>query len=287
MTTPNKSLNTPANNTFVGNWDVPVNANWTAIDTALGGNTSINVTGASGTVVLTSTQYTPAFLLFSGTLSANVIYQVPSGVGGSWSAYNNTGGAYTLTINSGGAGTSVALTQGSRQQIGSDGTNIFPTTTPGTQTNIAQTFTATQTFNGSSSTFASVLLNAAEMVNIVGAAPSGAQIYYVNSGAVQYYTTSAANNWTISFYFSAGTTLNTALGVGQSVTVAMITTQGATPYYNTAVGVDGTSTGVTTYWQGGTAPTTGNASGLDVYQYTIIKTSVAPTYIVLASLTQY
>jgi len=287
MATTNKALNTPANNSNIGTWDVPVNANFTAIDSAFGGGTSFNVTGLSGTTVLTSTQYTPQFLIFTGTLSNNLIYQIPSGVGGVWSVYNNTSGAFTLTVTSGGAGTSVVLTQGIRQQIGSDGTNIFLITTPTNLTNVAQTFTATQTFNGSSSTFASILLNAVETTSIIAAAPSSAQIYYINSGAVQYYTTSAANNWTISFYFSSGTTLNTALAVGQTTTTAMIVTQGGTAYYNTAVGIDGTSTGVTTYWQGGTAPTAGFASGLDVYQYTIIKTSVAPTYTVLASLTQY
>ena len=287
MATTNKALNTPANNSNIGTWDVPVNANFTAIDSAFGGGTSFNVTGLSGTTVLTSTQYTPQFLIFTGTLSNNLIYQIPSGVGGVWSVYNNTSGAFTLTVTSGGAGTSVVLTQGIRQQIGSDGTNIFLITTPTNLTNVAQTFTATQTFNGSSSTFASILLNAVETTSIIAAAPSSAQIYYINSGAVQYYTTSAANNWTISFYFSSGTTLNTALAVGQTTTTAMIVTQGGTAYYNTAVGIDGTSTGVTTYWQGGTAPTAGFASGLDVYQYTIIKTSVAPSYTVLASLTQY
>jgi hypothetical protein len=287
MATPNKNLNTPANGSNVGTWDVPVNANFTAIDTAFGGTTSISVTGAAGTTVLSSAQYAPPILVFSGTLSNNLIYQIPASVGGIWSCYNNTTGAYTLTINSGGAGTSVVLSQGARQQIGSDGTNIFTTNNTLVSLSGANTYTATQTFNGNTSSFGAVLLNAAETTNIVAASPTGAQIYYVNSGSVQYYTTNAANNWTISFYFSAGTPMNSALTVGQSVTVAMIVTQGTVAYYNTAVGVDGTSTGVTTYWQGGTAPTLGYPNGLDVYQYTIIKTSAAPTYTVLASQTQY
>ena len=79
--------------------------------------------------------------------------------------------------------------------------------------------------------------------------------------------------------------MNTALATGQSVTMAVLTTQGSTAYYNTAVQVDGTTSGVTTKWQGG-APTAGNASGIDVYTYTITKTASA-TYTVLASLTQF
>ena len=74
------------------------------------------------------------------------------------------------------------------------------------------------------------------------------------------------------------------MATGQSLTVAFLVTQGATAYYNNVVQIDGTT--VTPKWQGGTAPSAGNASGIDVYQYTIIKTASA-TYTVLASLTQY
>jgi hypothetical protein len=52
------------------------------------------------------------------------------------------------------------------------------------------------------------------------------------------------------------------------------------------VQVDGTVTGVTTKWQGGTAPTSGDANSVDVYQYTVIKTGAA-TFTVLASVTKY
>ena len=63
-----------------------------------------------------------------------------------------------------------------------------------------------------------------------------------------------------------------------------MSTQGATAYYNSAVTIDGSS--VTPKWQGGTAPTSGNASGIDSYVYSIIKTGSA-TFTVLASQTQF
>lgn len=148
----------------------------------------------------------------------------------------------------------------------------------------AGTFTATQTFNGTSSTKATQLLNAAETVNVVAAAPSATTNFYVNSGAVQYYTTNAANNWTLNVAFSSGTSLNTAMSVGDSITIALLTTQGATPYYQSALTIDGTS--VTPKYQGGTAWSAGNASGIDAYVLTIIKTASA-TYTVIASQTQY
>jgi hypothetical protein len=61
-------------------------------------------------------------------------------------------------------------------------------------------------------------------------------------------------------------------------------TQGATAYYLNVYQVDGT--GVTPKWQGGSAPTEGNASGIDSYSFTIIKTADA-TFTVLASQTQF
>jgi hypothetical protein len=152
-----------------------------------------------------------------------------------------------------------------------------------TTNNAVNTFTATQTFSGTSSTFGTSLLDSNETVNVVAAAPSATTNFYVQSGSVQLYTTSAANNWTLNIAFSSGTSMNTALSTGQSVTFTLVTTQGSTAYYNNAVTIDGTS--VTPKWIGG-APTAGNASGLDVYRFAVIKTASA-TYTVLASLTQY
>jgi hypothetical protein len=77
------------------------------------------------------------------------------------------------------------------------------------------------------------------------------------------------------------------LAIGQSITIAILTTQGSTAYYNNATPqIDGTSTGVTIKWQGGTAPTAGNANEIDVYTFVIIKTA-ASTYTVLASQTKF
>jgi hypothetical protein len=64
----------------------------------------------------------------------------------------------------------------------------------------------------------------------------------------------------------------------------MLTTQGSTAYYNSAVQIDGVS--VTPKWQGGSAPTSGNASSIDSYTYVIYKTASA-TYTVLASQTKF
>jgi hypothetical protein len=148
------------------------------------------------------------------------------------------------------------------------------------------TFTGTQTFTGTSSKLAMVLNDAAEVVTVSATAATGTINYDITTQSVLFYTSNASANWTVNFRASSGTSLNTALAIGQSVTAAFLVTQGTTAYFNSAVQVDGTTSGVTTRWQGGSAPTSGNASGIDVYVYTIIKTASA-TYTVLASQTRF
>ena len=151
--------------------------------------------------------------------------------------------------------------------------------------NAANTFTATQTFSGSSSTLAMVLNDVAEVTTVSATAATGTIAYDVTTQSVLYYTSNASANWTVNFRASSGTSLDTLMSTGQSMTVAFLVTQGSTAYYNSAVQIDGTTSGVTTRWLGG-APTAGNASGIDSYRYILIKTGSA-TFTVLASNTQF
>ncbi|NBQ48570.1 MAG: hypothetical protein EBU33_08985, partial [Sphingobacteriia bacterium] len=112
---------------------------------------------------------------------------------------------------------------------------------PGTATN----FTATQTFSGTSSTLALVLNDAAEVATVSATAATGTINYDITTQSVLYYTSNASANWTVNFRGSSGTSLNTLMSTGQSMTVAFLVTQGATAYYNSAVQVDGTTSGVT------------------------------------------
>lgn len=123
-----------------------------------------------------------------------------------------------------------------------------------------------------------------ETATITASAPTATTNYDVSTQAVQYYTTNAANNWTLNVRGNSTTTLNSILAIGQSSTIALLVTNGATPYYMTAIQVDGV--GQTIRWQGGSAPTSGNASAVDVYAVTVVKTASA-TYNVFASQTQF
>ena len=170
------------------------------------------------------------------------------------------------------------------QVLTSAGTSVPTWSTPIALSG-TNTWTGTQSFTGSTSVLASILTNAAEVCTVSATAATGTIAYYPSTQSVLYYTSNASANWTTNFTFSSGTTLNTAMSTGQSMTVAFLVTQGGTAYYNNVVQVDGTTSGVTTIWQGG-APTKGNASGVDIYTYTIIKTGSA-TFTVLATQTQF
>src|ERR1700735_2589287 len=122
--TPNKNLIEPASGSFVNAWAAPVNSDWTTIDTCFGGNTGINVTGVSaGTYALTIAQYQPPNIEFGGTLSGNLVYVIPSGVGGQWSVANNTTGAFTISIGVSGGGAAGVLV-GFRTLLISGGINV-------------------------------------------------------------------------------------------------------------------------------------------------------------------
>lgn len=124
--TTNKSIEKPANGDYVNTWSTPVNSDWDIIDASLGGTTTLNATGASGTVTLSTSQYRPPTIIITGVLTANVTYRIPSGVGGHWVVYNNTSGSFTITVDSGGGGTSTVVPQGFRVLVYSDGTNVGP-----------------------------------------------------------------------------------------------------------------------------------------------------------------
>jgi hypothetical protein len=151
-------------------------------------------------------------------------------------------------------------------------------------TSASNTFTATQTFTGSTTALGAVFQDAAEVATVSATAATGTITYDVTSQSVLYYTTNASANWTVNIRGNGTTSLNTLMSTGQALTVVFLVSQGATAYYNNALQIDGSS--VTPKYQGGTAWTSGNASGIDAYSYTIVKTGSA-AFTVFAAQTQF
>ena len=125
-TTTNKGLSEPAYND--PNWNVPLNANFTILDNMAGSFTTL--TTLTGSHTLSLSEYQPGILKVTGTLSGDVIYVIPSGVGGQWTVTNlTTMGAHSLTFASAGAGSSVSIPASVSLVLYSDGTNIVASNT--------------------------------------------------------------------------------------------------------------------------------------------------------------
>ncbi len=162
-------------------------------------------------------------------------------------------------------------------------TNVtFPTT--GTLATLAGTETLTGKTLTSPTITNPLITEIRETATISATAATGTIAYDALTQVVLYYTTNASGNFTVNFRGSSGTSLDSVMSTGQSLSATFLVTNGATAYYNSAVQVDGSS--VTPKWQGGSAPTSGNASSIDSYTYVLIKTGSA-AFTVLASVTKF
>lgn len=271
-----------------------------------GANPDISIgaatTSASG--YLTSTDWNT----FNNKLGSSAIGSTVQGYDADTAKYDDTTANFTGTLQKSGSNVLTAAAIGSTVQAydatllndadigvtvqGYDATTLKSAAIGSTvqaydadtaKTDVAQTFTAKQTFSnatGGSSKFPNIL----EAATVSATAATGTVNFDTITQSVLYYTSNASGNFTVNFRGDGTTSLNTLLATGESISASFLVTNNATAYYNSAVQVDGSS--VTPKWQGGTAPTSGNASSVDVYNYVIIKTGSA-TFTVLASVTKF
>jgi len=116
--TTNKGLEKPGNGDYVDTWNVPVNADFDVVDAALGGNTSLNVTGVTDTTLLEA-EYRRLILTITGTVTGSPVYRIPSGKGGFWIVRNGSSGSVRIAGPS--ADTGVAIVAGTVNTVYSDG----------------------------------------------------------------------------------------------------------------------------------------------------------------------
>ena len=237
---------------------------------AANGGTGVTSSTGSGSVVLsnTPTLVTPILGVASATSINKVAFTAPA-----------TGS--TLTIADG----KTLTASNSLTLAGTDSTTMtFPASSATVAgLGVAQTFSATQTLNGSATTLAEILKNAAEPITISATAATGTINFDLLTQSIVYYTTNASGNWTLNLRGDGTTSMNTLLSTGQAVTLVFMAQQGATSYYNNVLQVDGTT--VTPKWAS-SVPVSGLALALDVYTYTVIKTGSA-AFTVLANITSY
>jgi len=223
--------------------------------------------------IQTATPATPLAVQLSGAYGDVVRWFGPSNIQGNLGLHSSGNGGIYIDSNYTAQDLRFRTQGADRATVTSTGLGVG-TTSP---TSMLQTA-------GSSSVSALKTPNIAEVDTISATAATGTINYDITTQSVLFYTSNASANWTVNFRGSSGTSLNTLMQTGESISATFLVTQGATAYYNSAVTIDGTS--VTPKWQGGTAPTSGNASSVDCYTYVIQKTGSA-TYAVLASQTKF
>jgi hypothetical protein len=253
--TTNKKIEKPSYNDYVSDptgWTVPVNNDWDIIDKSFGGTTVKNPTGVSGTVNLIATEYQSAIIVIgasissAATLTANINYTIPSGVGGVWSIFNNTTGAFTITFSSLGGGTSIVLAQGLSTTVFSDGTNIRLSdsriSTPGSNTQVIYNSSGTLagsanfTFDGTNVTAAgaytdaignvrNVPINSKTASYVLIASDSGKVISITTGGVTVPASIFTAGN-TITIYNNSATDQTITQGSGVTMVLAGVGTTG-------------------------------------------------------------
>jgi hypothetical protein len=202
------------------------------------------------------------------------------------------------------AGTGITVPTGRTMWVYNDGTNVVDATThlttltlgsplalasggvgSNTASGARSTLSAAQSGTNTDITSLQPLNYAVENVSIVASAVPSTLTIDAISQSVLFYTSVSTGNWTVNLRGNSGTPMNNLLSTGQAMTVAVFATIGTVGNFNNQVQVDGTVSGVTTRWQGGT-PTVGNTSSVDAYTYTVVKTGNA-TFTVFASLTRF
>lgn len=133
-TTVNKLLAVPTRGSNVGTWDVPVNADWMALDDLLGGALTLGLSSAT-TITLTTgtgsvtpgagpTQSDNALIKFTGTLSGNSVIRLT--LPGFYIIDNRctVGTSYVQLSPSSGTGNSIGAIPGKKMWVFFDGTDV-------------------------------------------------------------------------------------------------------------------------------------------------------------------
>ena len=121
-----------------------------------------------------------------------------------------------------------------------------------------------------------------EDVNVVASAATGTINFDVETASIWYYTSNATANHTLNFRYNSSTSLDSVMATGDAITLVWLNTNGATPYYPNTIQIDGS----TVTPKVPAAISAGNASSIDAYSFTIIKTASA-TFTVLETQTKF
>ena len=119
-----------------------------------------------------------------------------------------------------------------------------------------------------------------------GAGLTGNYVHHLKTyGNVHWATNNSSGTWTYDITGDGSTSLNDMMTDQETLSFQLISSQNNASYYMTELRIDG-SNSHTVWWQGGSAPSAGGASGYDVYTFTIFKRLNA-SFRIFASLTNH
>ena len=95
----------------------------------------------------------------------------------------------------------------------------------------------------------------------------------VDDGMVHWHYTNASASWVVNLRGDASTTFNSLMDIGKTAVFTLYSASNNTSYYLSNFQIDGS--GITEKWSGGSAPSAGTGSGVDVYTFNILKTANA------------
>jgi hypothetical protein len=302
----NLKLQLMATGENLATWGNVTNVNLgTAVEEAIVGTADVTFASANVTLTLSNSNLTQTArnmrLNLIGTTGGSTRNLVVPSIQKVY-IVNNTCADSVLVKTS--AGTGITVPTGRTMWVYNNGTNVvdatshltsltlttaLPVASGGTGANTAAnartSLSAAQSGTNTDITSLQPLNYAVENVTIVASAVPSTLTIDAVSQSVLFYTSASTGNWTVNLRGNSGTPMNNLLSIGQAMTVAVFATIGTVGNFNNQVQVDGTVSGVTTRWQGGT-PTVGNTSSVDAYTYTAVKTANA-TFTVFASLTRF
>ena len=121
-TTTNLNFTKPDIGTEPNNWGNLLNTNFDELDKAIGQMLTKSVAG-NADITLTSSESQYAVLELTGALTGNISVKTYNDGARPYIVFNNTSGSYTLTFKTAN-GSGVTITQGQKQIVYSDGTNM-------------------------------------------------------------------------------------------------------------------------------------------------------------------
>ena len=269
------TLNAGTNSSIVGNVDI-------------GGTLDVQSNGSvGGTFKITGAVTAASTLNIGGAVSGKGTLTVTDTVSaaGAMNVGGNFSGKGTLTVTD---AVSVASTLNVGGNFSGKGTfNVAGSATLSGNVTMGDA-TADTTIVNSQVEFKN---NLRERTSVSTTSATGTINFDILSHNVELRTNDAAANFELNLRGDASTLFHDVVATGETTSVAFESSMGSTAYYLTAIKVDGV-TASPVHWQGGTtAPSEGNADGIDSYLINVTRSADAGSgtslYTCLASQTQY